>query len=147
MPKISLIIGLAEVIRTGKNNHKHRLKSSFRNLLLYSFFLFHSSGMLIVSFFALCSSELPFKLVDSQINTAVSIFTSFGNNEDLTVFAPCNYLHAGTSTLIAVDNHFNLIDTIVVFWKLGSLLLGMFSHGFRYVDMFASNSKKQNRSP
>jgi hypothetical protein len=85
--------------------------------------------------------------VNSQINTLVSIITGFGNNKDLAVFPPCNYLYAGITALIAVDNYLNLVDTIVVLWKFGGLFLCVFSNSFRYVDMFACNGKKQNRSP
>jgi hypothetical protein len=101
----------------------------------------------VVPFLTLYSSELPFKLMDGHINAAVSIFTCFATNENLAVFGPGNYLHAGIAALAAVYNHFNLIDTIVVLGKLGSLLLCVSSDSFRYVDMFTADCKKQNRSP
>jgi len=102
----------------------------------------------IVSFFALCSSELPFEFMDGHINTAISIFTCFGTNENLAVFGPCNYLYAGiTTALIAVYYHFNLIDTIVVLGKLGSLFFRVHSDSFRYVDVLTTDCKKQDYSP
>jgi hypothetical protein len=119
----------------------------FEPVLLCIDVLIYTTSVFVITFFALFSSELSFKLVCSQINTLVSIITYFGNDEDLTVLTPCNYLYAGTAALAAVDNYLNLIDTIVVLWKLGSLFLRVFSNSFRYVDMFAGNSKKQNRSP
>jgi len=102
----------------------------------------------MISFFTLCSSELSFKLVDSHINATVSIFTGFGTNENLAVFGPCYYLNAGiTAALIAVNNHFNLIDTIVILGKLGSFLFGVFSDSFRYLNVFTTDCKKQYYSP
>jgi len=58
-----------------------------------------------------------------------------------------NYLHAGITARAAVDNYLNLIDTIVVRRKLGSLFLSAFSNSFLYLNMFTGNSKKQNRHP
>ena len=85
--------------------------------------------------------------MDGYINTAVSIFTPFGANENLAVFGPGNYLHTRITALPAVYNHFNLINTIVVLGKLGGLFLCVLSNSFRYVDMFTADCKKQNCSP
>ncbi len=74
--------------------------------------------MFVVPFFALFSSQLSFELVCSQVNTLVCILPCFRNDENLAVLGPCNYLHAGISALVAVDNYLNLVDAIVVSGKL-----------------------------
>ena len=81
------------------------------------------------------------------INTLVGIFAALGNNEYLVVFGTCYYLHAGIAAAVPVDNYFNLIDTIIVLGKLGGLFLGVMLNSFRYLYMFAANSKKQSSSP
>jgi hypothetical protein len=108
------------------------------------FFSFPTACAFVVPFLAFYPPELPLKLMDDYINTAVSIFTSFGTNENLTVLGLRNYLHADITTLAAVNNHFDPIDTIVVFGKLGSLFLRMPSDSLRYFDMFAADREKQN---
>jgi hypothetical protein len=87
----------------------------------------------VVSFPALFSSELSFKLVNGHINAPVGILACFGANS--------------VATLVAVYNHLNPIDTIVILGKLGSLCLGMASDSFGYFDMFAADGKKQDYSP
>jgi hypothetical protein len=103
--------------------------------------------MLVVAFLAFFLSKLSFELVDSYIDASVSVGAGFGNNEDFTVFAPCDYLHADIAARLAIDKHLNLIDTIVVPGQLCSFLLSVRLDGFGYLDMFASNSKKQDCSP
>ena len=85
--------------------------------------------------------------MDSYIDASVSIGAGFGNNEDFTVFTSCDYLHADITARLAVDKYLDLIDAIIVLWQLGSFLLSVSLDSFSYLDMFASNSKKQNRSP
>jgi uncharacterized membrane-anchored protein len=63
------------------------------------------------------------------------------------MFGSCNYLHAGITAFIAVDNYLDVIDTIVVLWKLRNFFLCVPLDGFGYVDMLTTNSKKQNSSP
>jgi hypothetical protein len=102
----------------------------------------------IISFFTLYSSELSFKLVDGHINATVSIFTGFCAHENLAMLGPCYYLNAGiTAAMVAVNNHFNLIDTIVILGKLGSFLFGVFFDSFRYLNVFTTDCKKQYYSP
>jgi hypothetical protein len=60
------------------------------------------------------------------------------------MFAPCDYLHAGITIWPAIDDYLNLIDTIIVLWKLRSLFLGVPFNSLCYLDMFAANSKKQS---
>jgi hypothetical protein len=109
--------------------------------------LLYTTSVFVVPLSALFSFDLSFKFVCCQINTLVSIITGFGNDENLAVLATGNYLNTGMATLVSVDNNLNLIDTAVVFWKLGSLFFGVFPDSFRNLDMFAGNSKKQNCSP
>jgi len=85
--------------------------------------------------------------MDGHINAAVSIITRFGANENFAVFGSCNYLHAGTTAMIAVYNHFNLIYTTVVFGKLGSFFFCVSSDSFRYLDVLTTDCKKQDYSP
>jgi hypothetical protein len=101
----------------------------------------------VVSFPALFSSELSFKLVNGHINAPVGILACFGANKNLAVLGFRDNLHARVATLVAVYNHLNSIDTIVILGKLGSLCLGMASDSFGYFDMFAADSKKQDHSP
>jgi len=103
--------------------------------------------VLIVALLALFPSKLSFEFVDSHVDTLVSVFAGFGNNEDLAVFASCDYLHADVAAWLTADDYLDLIDTIVVPGKLGGLLLGVAFDSFRYVDVFTGNCKKQNRSP
>jgi len=63
------------------------------------------------------------------------------------MLGPCNYLHAETTALAATNNNLNLIDTIVVPGKLRGLFLRVLSDRFWYIDMSATNCKKQNFSP
>ena len=70
--------------------------------------------MFVVSFLAFFPSELPFKFMDSYVNTLVSIFAGLGSNKNLAVFASCDYLHAGAAAPSAVDNYLDLIDAVVV---------------------------------
>jgi len=93
--------------------------------------------VLVVSFFALCPSELPFKLMDSHINAPVSIFACFGANKSLAVLGSCNYFYTCTTTLVAIYNNFNLIDAVIVLWKLRCLILRMLFERFRYFDMYS----------
>lgn len=103
--------------------------------------------MFMVSFFSLSSSELSFKFMDDHINATISIITPFSTNENFAVFGPCNYLYTDVITLAAVYKYFNLIDTVVVFGKLGSFFLCVPSYCLCYFDMFATDCKKQNYSP
>jgi hypothetical protein len=111
------------------------------------FFSFLTTRVFVASFLALGPPKLPLKLMDGHINTAVSILTCFGANENLAVLSPCNYLHADITTLFAVNNHFDLIDTIVVLGKLGSFFLRVPFDSFGYFDMFTADCEKQNYSP
>ena len=103
--------------------------------------------MFVVSFFALCPPELPFKFMDSHINASVSIFTCFSSNKNLAALGSCNYFNARTTTPAAIYNNFNLIDAIIVLGKLGNLFLCMFFDRFGYFDMFTTDCNKQNYSP
>ncbi len=116
-------------------------------MLLCPYALLLTGYVLIVTFLALFPSKLSFEFVDSYVDTLVSVFPGLGNNEDLAVFASCNYLHADVVAWLAADDYINLIDTVVVPGKLGGLLLGVAFNSFRYVDVFTGNCKKQNRSP
>lgn len=106
-----------------------------------------TSRVLVISFFALCFSQLSFQLMNGHVNTPVGVFPRFGSHKHLAVLGPSNNLNTRASSLGAIDYHFDLIDAIVVFWKFGCFLLGMRPDRFRYFDMFAANCKKQNRSP
>ena len=101
----------------------------------------------VIPFLALCFSQLSLQLMNGHINAPVGVFTRFGSHKNLAVLCPGNDLNTRASSLGAVDDHFDLIDAIVVFRKLGCFLLSMCLDRFRYFDMFAANCKKQNRSP
>jgi len=101
----------------------------------------------VVPLLALGPSKLAFQLTRSQIYTSVNILAGLGANKNLAMLCPCNYLHTGISARLAIDNYLDLIDAVVVLRKLRSLLLGMASDSFGYVEMFTSNCKKQNYSP
>jgi len=79
--------------------------------------------------------------MDSQVNTPVSVFAGFLDDEDLVMFASCDNLHTRIAASVAVENHLNLIDAIVVLGQLRSLFLRVPSNRFRYVDVFAADSE------
>lgn len=106
-----------------------------------------TSRVLVISFFALCFSQLSFQLMNGHVNTPVGIFPRFGSYKYLAVLGPSNNLNTRASSLGAIEDHLDLINAIVVFRKFGCFLLGMGLDRFRYFDMFTANCKKQNRSP
>jgi len=68
----------------------------------------------VIAFFALSSSELPFKLVNSNSNTTGRVLASFFNNEDLVVFSSGDYFDTDVAGFVAINNDVNLIDTVIV---------------------------------
>jgi hypothetical protein len=103
--------------------------------------------VLVIPLFALESPELSLQLMDGHIDTPVRILPCFGPYKNLAVLGSGNNLHACTAPLAPIDNHFNLIDTVVVPRQLGGLFLGVLFHRIRYFNMFAADCKKQNDSP
>jgi hypothetical protein len=101
----------------------------------------------VVAFFGFFPSKLPFKFMNSYVNAPVSVFASFGSNENFAMFGSCDYLDAGVTALAAVDNYLDLVDTIIVLWQLGGFFFGIAFKSFGYLNVFATNGKKQNRSP
>jgi hypothetical protein len=103
--------------------------------------------VLVIPFFALGSPELPFQFMNRHIDAPVRILTRLGPDKNLAVLGSGNNFHGRIAPLAPIDNHFDLIDTVVIPWKLGRLFLRVLFHRFRYFDMFTANSKKQNDSP
>lgn len=103
--------------------------------------------MFVVSFFGFFSSELSFELVDGYIYALVGIFTAFGCDEDFAVLAASDYFDACAASLVSVDNDLDLIDAVVIFWKLRGLFLCMASDSFGYFYVFSCNSEKQGDPP
>jgi len=58
------------------------------------------------------------------------------------VLGPGDDFHLDTAFSTAIDDHFKLVDTVIVPGQLGSLLFGVFFYSIRYADMFASDCKK-----
>jgi hypothetical protein len=100
--------------------------------------------MFVIAFPGLFPSQLAFELVDGNIDALVGIDAWLGSDEDVAVLASCNYLDTDVAPAAAVDYHLNLIDAVVVLWKLGSLFLCVSLEGLRYVDMLTGNCEKQS---
>jgi hypothetical protein len=95
--------------------------------------------MLIVTLLALDSPELSFELVNGHINAPIGILARFGADENLAVLGFGNDFHARIATLAAIYDHLDPIDAVVVFGKLGRLLLRVPSDSFGYFDMFTGD--------
>ena len=70
--------------------------------------------MFVISFLCLFLSKLFFEFANGQVKALIHVFTAFGTDKNPAVLAPCNYLNACFTTFTAVDNYFNLIDTVIV---------------------------------
>jgi len=103
--------------------------------------------VLVVSLLALYSPELSLKLMNGHINAPVGILACFATNKNLAVLGLRNNLHVRITALVAVYNHFDPIDTTVVFGKFGSLFICVPSDSFCYFNMFTADCKKQYYSP
>ena len=64
--------------------------------------------MFIITLLGLFSSKLPFELVDSYINTGIGILANLGNDKNLAVFSPCDYLNAGFAAFTTGEDYEDL---------------------------------------
>ena len=103
--------------------------------------------MFIVSLLFLLFFQLPFEFSYGDVNAGVGIFAGFLDDEDLVVFGACDYLHGWLLALAVIDSNRDVIDAAVVSGQLFGFFDGVGPEGIRDFNVFACNSKKQNKSP
>jgi hypothetical protein len=108
---------------------------------------FRAVRVFFVSFSGLFSFNLVLKPMDSQVNAPIRVRAGLHNDKNFAVLGPGDYFHLNTTLFTAVDNHLDLVDTVIVPGQLGSLVLGVFFDSIRYVNMLASDCEKQRDSP
>lgn len=103
--------------------------------------------MFWVALLLFCSSQLSLKLVYGNINASIGIIAGFCDDENLAMLGPCEQLNADTASFIALDNHFNLVDVVIVSWQLCGFFLSVVSECFCNLDVFGGNCEEQLSPP
>ena len=103
--------------------------------------------MFVIPLLSLFFCQLSLELMHRHIYAGVNIAAGGCDDEDVAVFASCNYLDAYVPAPAAVNNNLHLIDNAEELRQLGSLIAGMGPDCLGYVQMLACDVKKQNESP